>query len=282
MILAGLSLRLDLSSNAVINDLNNFFSLSCQQAQGAVSYSFQGLPQGFELKNNQIVYSGPVSLQGQFPVKITASDASGQSDTQIVLLNVNLSGQASASYTSAASLANVNNLISSISTVSTVPSSSSTTSSSASSTSASTSSSSSSSSNAGSVPVSGGAQILTLNGVNYNFGNSLSLNLNGNTGSVSSGEVSATQINNLVGQYSTNSATVSTVSTTQNISSYPSTIIVAGQLPNAIPNTQVLTITTEQASKGNGPSRTMSDYDVNITNLFYQQTQISQTIANLL
>jgi hypothetical protein len=47
LILASLSLRLDLSSNAVINDLNNFFSLSCQQAKGAVSYSFQGLPQGF-------------------------------------------------------------------------------------------------------------------------------------------------------------------------------------------------------------------------------------------
>lgn len=44
----------------------------------------------------------------------------------------------------------------------------------------------------------------------------------------------------------------------------------------------MLTITTEQASKGNGPTRKMSDYDLNITNLFYQQTQISQTIANLL
>ena len=137
LILTGLSLRLDLSSNAVINDLNNFFSLSCQQAQGAVSYSFQGLPQGFELKNNQIIYSGPVSLQGQFPVKITALDASGQSDTQIVLLNVNLSGQASAGYSNAASQASISNLLSSISTVSTTqaPTSTSTSSSSSSSTS---------------------------------------------------------------------------------------------------------------------------------------------------
>jgi hypothetical protein len=244
MILAGLSLRLDLSSNTVINDLNNFFSLSCQQAQGSVKYSFQGLPQGFELKNDQIVYSGPVSLQGQFPVKITASDASGQSDSQIVLLNVNLSGQASAGYANAGSLASVNNILSSISTVSTAPASSSTTTTSSSTSSSSSSSGSSSSSTAGaagSSPASG-AQILTLNGVSYNFGNSLSLNLNGNNGgAVSSGNVSPSQINNLVGQYSTSSATVST---TQNISAYPSTIIVAGQLPNSIPNTKVLTITT--------------------------------------
>jgi hypothetical protein len=69
---------------------------------------------------------------------------------------------------------------------------------------------------------------------------------------------------------------------TKNISSYPSTVIIAGKLPNAVPNTEVLSILTSQASRGNQPANSLSAYDINITNLFNQQTQVSQTIANLL
>jgi hypothetical protein len=82
-----------------------------------------------------------------------------------------------------------------------------------------------------------------------------------------------------VSQYSQNYI-LSSVSS-KNISSYPTTII-TGRLPNSIPNTDILTIATAQAPLGNKAVNTLSEYDRNVTNLFNQQTEVSQTIANLL
>jgi hypothetical protein len=189
LVISALSVKLDLSNNAIINDLNNFFTLSAQQADGNVKYSCQGLPQGFIIVGNQIIYQGKVGVQGQFPIKVTATDSKGQTDTQIVLLSVNLSGQGIAVGT-ADSAQTVSNIASSISGSSPSLSSSS-------STTTSTSSSSSSSTS------SGGAQTLTLNGVNYNLGNSVSLNLNGNNGGNIGSISSSPDINNLVSTYNT-------------------------------------------------------------------------------
>ncbi|XP_031472663.1 uncharacterized protein LOC116245094 [Nymphaea colorata] len=298
LIVAALSVKLNVPGNPVINDLNNFFTLSTQQAQGAVTYSCQGLPLGFILNGNQLTYAGNAAIQGQFPVKVTVTDANGQTDTQVILLNVNFSGKGSVTYPSTASYQAVNGALNKISTVSISDSSSGTgsstssSSSSSSTASSSTSSSSSSSSSASSSPASpasdstSGAQILSVNGVNYNFGNSLSLNLNANTGGVTIGTIPSTSttstssdINSLVSQYSQNGSTITT--TTQTISSYP-TVVVTGTLPNAVPNTQVLQIATGQSPLGNQAINTLSEYDRNITDLFNQQTQVSQTIANLL
>lgn len=303
LLITTLSVKLDLSTNAVINDLNNFFTLSSQQAQGTVTYSCQGLPQGFVISGNQLTYTGNVGLQGQFPVRITATDSNGQTDTQVVLLNVNLSGKGSITYSSAASQQSVNTVLTTISQVSnssapsvTAGSSSSSSSSITSSTSSSSSSSSSSTASSGSTSAtsssqpSSGAQILSVNGVNYNFGNSLSLNLNANTGGINIGSTSpttsTTDINTLVSQYGQTTTTSSSTSsgsttTSQTITSYPS-VIVTGNLPNAVPNTQILQISTGQSALGNQAINPLSEYDRNITDLFNQQTQISQTIANLL
>jgi predicted nucleic acid-binding Zn-ribbon protein len=124
-----------------------------------------------------------------------------------------------------------------------------------------------------------------VNGVNYNFGNSLSFNVNANTGGVSLGTISSSgsDINSLVSQYSQYSQNTSSDSTTtQTISSYPSTVVVTGTIPNSVPNTQVLQIATAQSPLGNQAINSLSEYDRNITDLFNQQTQVSQTIANLL
>lgn len=56
-------------------------------------------------------------------------------------------------------------------------------------------------------------------------------------------------VNNLVTQYSQDYTLISTAS--KNISSYPTSVIVTGQLPNQVPNTAVLSIATAQAQKGN-------------------------------
>lgn len=256
LLTSAFSIKLILSSNPTIDDLNTFFTLASEQAQGAVSFSCQGLPQGIVLAGNLIQYSGTVALQGQFPVKITATDAKGATDTQIILLNVNLSGKASVTYPSASSSQSVNQVLSSISTVTNASSS--------------TSSSSSSSSSGSSAASSGGAQVLTVNGVSYNFGNSLGFNLNANTGAINIGTISnpstsssssstssssvsgssdMNAVNNLVTQYSQDYTLISTAS--KNISSYPTSVIVTGQLPNQVPNTAVLSIATAQAQKGN-------------------------------
>ena len=286
LLTSALSVKLTLSNNPTIDDLNTFFTLASSQAQGSVSYSCQGLPQGIVLSGSQLQYNGAVALQGQFPVKITATDAQGSTDTQIILLNVNLSGKGSVTYPSGSSYKSASQVLSSISTTSD----------------ASSSSSSSSSSSGSSAPAasSGGAQVLTVNGVNYNFGNSLGFDLNANTGGVSIGTISGpatsstssststtvsgnpdvNAVNNLVTQYSQNYTLVSTSS--KNISSYPTSVIVTGKLPNQVPNTAVLSIATAQAQKGNQAVNALSEYDLNITALFNQQTEVSQTIANLL
>lgn len=59
-------------------------------------------------------------------------------------------------------------------------------------------------------------------------------------------------------------------------------MVVTGNLPNSVPNTQVIQIATEQSARGNQAINNLSQYDLNITDLFNQQTQVSQTIANLL
>ena len=94
LIIYSSSIKLSIPSNAQINDLNNYFSLACTQSSGPVTYSFQGLPTGFQIQGSQLVYGGTVALQGQFPVKITATDATGKTDQTIVLLSINLSGTA--------------------------------------------------------------------------------------------------------------------------------------------------------------------------------------------
>ena len=221
LLVSAFSLQLNLSSNPTINDLTNFFTLSALQAQGSVTYACQGLPQGFIVNGSQLIYTGNVALQGQFPVKVTATDANGQTATQIILLSVNLSGKGAVGYPSAAAYQTVNGILNNISTVSnsqntswstfTPSSSSSPTSSNFSTTSTtSTSSYSSTGSTDSTTPStnsgSSGAQILTVNGVNYNFGNSLSLNLNTNNGGIigtigtpsSTTSSSTTNINNLI------------------------------------------------------------------------------------
>lgn len=288
LLTSAFSIKLILSNNPTIDDLNTFFTLASEQAQGSVSFSCQGLPQGIVLSGKLIQYNGNVALQGQFPVKITATDAQGATDTQIILLNVNLSGKGSVTYPSSSSYQNVNQVLSSISTVSDASSSSA------------SSSSSSSSSSGSSAASSGGAQVLSVNGVNYNFGNSLGINLNANTGGISIGTISnpssssssssssstvsgnsdVNAVNNLVTQYSQNYTLISTSS--KNISSYPTSVIVTGKLPNQVPNTAILNIATAQAQKSNQAINALSEYDLNITNLFNQQTEVSQTIANLL
>jgi len=95
LLVTSLTIKLNVNTNTQIDDLNNFFTLACSQATNPISYSFQGLPQGFSLKDSQIFYTGSVGLQGTFPVKITATDAAGQTDTTIILLNVNLKGSGS-------------------------------------------------------------------------------------------------------------------------------------------------------------------------------------------
>jgi hypothetical protein len=82
----------------------------------------------------------------------------------------------------------------------------------------------------------------------------------------------------LVSQYGQNSS-IST--STRTINSYPQ-VVITGTLPNAVPNTQVIQISTEQSARGNRAINNLTEYDRNITDLFNQQTQVTQTIANLL
>lgn len=81
-------------------------------------------------------------------------------------------------------------------------------------------------------------------------------------------------------QYSQNYTLASTSS--KNISSYPTSVIITGKLPNQVPNTAILNIATAQAPRSNQAVNTLTEYDLNITTLFNQQTEVSQTIANLL
>jgi hypothetical protein len=47
---------------------------------------------------------------------------------------------------------------------------------------------------------------------------------------------------------------------------------VSGSLPNQAPNTQIITITSAQADKTNSGVKNLTQYDLNITTLFNQQT----------
>jgi hypothetical protein len=226
------AIKLNVSTSAQIDDLNNFFSLACVGQSGAVNYSFQGLPPGFQTIDSRLTYNGNVGLQGQFPVKITATDASGQSDSTIVLLNVNLSGTASIAYPNPNSVGIANAFLvqnsqnggsSTSSTSSSTSSTSSGTGSSSSSTTSSSTSGSSSGVSQGNIGNSNGAQILTIDGVNYNLGNSITLNVGG----------SQTQsTSDIINQYSTTSITSS--STNRNV--YPGARLPSGPVPSAASN----------------------------------------------
>jgi predicted nucleic acid-binding Zn-ribbon protein len=288
LLVTAFSWKLNVSSNSRIDDLNRFFTLSTIPAQSDVTYSFAGLPDGFAVQNSQLTYSGAIAIRGQYPVKITATDLSGQSESTIVLLDINLSGDGKISYTNTAGLNLANSLLTNANGASSGASSNGATTSTTTSTSTSSSSTGSSSSSSTGSTASGATgstsangQVLTINGVDYNFGNAFNINVGGNSGaSGASGATSTPSISDLVTQYSTTTTTTNTVSTP--ISSYPSPNIPTGPLPNQVPNSNIINIATAQAPLSSQPLRASSEYDVNITNLFYQQTQIGQTIANLL
>jgi hypothetical protein len=296
LLASAFAVKLDIPINPQIDDKNNRLKIGVLDVNSPVSFAFQGLPQGFELKGDQLSYTGDVGLQGQFPVKITATDANGKADTTIVLLNVNLSGTGISAnsgigsdpanaYLTRASVVTIGQ-ISGANSGSSVSGSSSSSSTSSSSSSSGSSSSGASSNANGNQNAGSGSQVLSINGVNYNFGNSLSLNVGVNGNGVNQltlggdqNQVQSNSLNSIITQYSNNS---NVISSSQNIAYYPVPALPSGPIPNSVPNTNVIQIATAQASVGGQPAKQFSEYDTNITNLFYEQTQLTQTIANLL
>jgi len=92
---------------------------------------------------------------------------------------------------------------------------------------------------------------------------------NGNNGAIhintGNGQTEATSINDLINHYSLDTS----ITASKNISSYPTPTVPTGPIPNSVSNANILTISTAQASLSNGATNQITDYDTNITNLFY-------------
>ena len=104
------SLDLKVSQNTAISDANPSFNLDCTGHTGAVTYSVQGLPEGFVVEGNRIVYRGTGAVRGQYPAMIVAKDSTGATDSSIVLLSVNIGGATSGSTATAHSSASTGSL----------------------------------------------------------------------------------------------------------------------------------------------------------------------------
>ena len=61
--------------------------LVCEHNEGKVSYTIRGLPAGLSLSSNQIIGSLEAS-SGNFPILIEATDSTGNTASQIVVLTI--------------------------------------------------------------------------------------------------------------------------------------------------------------------------------------------------
>lgn len=88
--LAGLGLTRDLSigiGSRQFNNNQNAYDLSCNNAQGAVKYYVDGLPNGVNFNGSTIIVSN-VAQTGSYTVRIKAVDESGQSAERIITLSI--------------------------------------------------------------------------------------------------------------------------------------------------------------------------------------------------
>ena len=257
LLAASLSIRAD--DSVVFTDSSNYFDLICDDAHGDVVFSATGMPDGFIIDGNRIIWRGANAIQGQYPVEITAVDDAGQATSTIVLFNANLSGNLLGSINgldiSNAGLtqislggdsANINGL------------------------------------NGGQVSITSGSgssstgQVVTIDGQQVDLGQSVTLNVGD---LVPRTTITRADVDSILSRYSVDS----TVERNTEITSYPTPTILTGQLPtSSATQAQVLSIATTQADLTNGAVGKTTEYDRNITHYFNKQTQVSQTIANLL
>ena len=128
-----------------------------------------------------------------------------------------------------------------------------------------------------------GNQVVTIDGQQIDLNQGVTLNIDASSSNTAStmGRTTITRadVENILSKYSVDR----TVEQPSEITSYPTPVILTGQLPTtSVTQAQVLSIATTQADMTNGAVGQTTEYDRNITYLFNKQTQVSQTIANLL